>query len=227
MKKISIIFCLLYSITIDAQTNKAIPVKCTPCAPGNFTSIGQLKDVKPADKFYPDLKSLIEKYSIDIAPCTGEIFGGKQILTNMNFVQMLNTALDRMLEVIEEVSYKMSDEKRDEFSKKIFPQSYDRYKHFFTSIAQIKDLNESDCIFMHAQSLIERYGIDFTNQQGLLEANKPANAKNISLLLKSVFNLNKFDPAKYAKPTISKGDFAIMFNSVLGEYSNMITKALD
>jgi hypothetical protein len=81
--------------------------------------------------------------------------------------------------------------------------------------------------FIHASSLIERYGIDITTQQGLIEATRPVNPKNTALLLKSVFRLSKFDPAKYTKPTISKGDFSIMLNTVLGEYHQLITAALD
>jgi hypothetical protein len=145
MKKIILFLHGLAAFAAYSQNTQSASPPCVPCTPGVYTSIGQLKDVKTTDKFYPDLKLLIEKYSVDVTPCTYEIFGGKQILTNMQFIQMLNTALDFMLEDIAGTTEEMSEESRDAFMKKIMVQPYDRFKHYYTSTYQIKDLKQTDC----------------------------------------------------------------------------------
>jgi hypothetical protein len=42
------------------------------------------------------LQSLVERYSINVAACNKNTFGGNQILTNAALVQMLSTALQRL-----------------------------------------------------------------------------------------------------------------------------------
>lgn len=225
MKKIVTGFLLAAACSGFAQVPKNNTPICQPCAVLFATNINQVADVKKTDTYYTALAGLIEKYGIDLAPCDNKNLGGSLTLTTAMVIPMLNTALDRMTEVMNEAAVPLKDDKREELYSKLMPQQFDIYSHFFTSASQIVDLKETDCYYMHAQSLIERYGIDITNKEGLLEVDKPANGKTMAMLLKTVFGIENFNTEKYSSNVITKGTFLIMLYAALEDYNKKITTA--
>jgi hypothetical protein len=225
MKKIVIGFLLAGSYSGFAQVPKNSTPICRPCAVLFATNISQVEDVKKTDPYYTALAGLIEKYGIDLSPCDNKNLGGSLTLTTAMVIPMLNTALDRMTEVINEAAVPQKDDKREELYNKLMPHQFDVYKHLFTSASQLADLKETDCYYIHAQSLIERYGIDVTNKEGLLEVDKPANGKTMAMLLKNVFNIENFNTEKYSSTVITKGTFIIMLYAALEDYNKRITAA--
>jgi hypothetical protein len=225
MKKIVIVFLLASSYPGFTQVPKINTSICQPCAVLLATSISQVADVKKTDTYYIALSSLIEKYGIDLAPCDNKNLGGSLTLTTAMVIPMLNSALDRMNEIINEALAPIKDDKRAEIYSSLMPHQFDMYKHFFTSASQIVDLKEIDCYYIHAQSLIEQYSIDITNKEGLLEVDKPANGKTMAILLKDAFGIKNFNTEKYNSAVITKGTFIIMLHAALEEYDKKITAA--
>ncbi|WP_414519224.1 iron uptake porin [Nostoc sp. PCC 9305] len=68
-------------------------------AAGQVTSVSQLSDIKPTDWAFQALQSLVERYGV-IAGYTDGTFKGDRSLTRYEFAAGLNTALDRLNELI-------------------------------------------------------------------------------------------------------------------------------
>jgi hypothetical protein len=224
MKKLFIILSLVVSSVGFAQTKSAAS-KCELCTDYNFTSITQLEDVKETDAFYVHLQSLVERYSINIAPCNKTTFGTSEILTNAALLQMLSTSLQRISELKEVVIKDKTDAEKTKILEKIKFHPFDFFNHKYTTLSQVKDVKALDCYYQAAQILLEDYKIDITNKAGLLQADKPANGKNVGTLLKQVFGLSYFDVSKYSKNIITKGEFATMLNEALDQYNEMLSSA--
>ena len=64
-----------------------------------ITSVSQLNDVRPTDWAFTALQSLVERYGV-IAGYPDSTFRGKQALTRYEFAAGLNTALDKVNEII-------------------------------------------------------------------------------------------------------------------------------
>jgi S-layer homology domain len=65
----------------------------------DITSVSQLTDVDPTQCYYKDLQSLIERYGISVE-YSDNTFRGEQTMTRAEAVQLVNQALDRVLELI-------------------------------------------------------------------------------------------------------------------------------
>jgi hypothetical protein len=65
----------------------------------NVTSVSQLSDVRPTDWAFTALQSLVERYGV-IAGYPDRTFRGKQALTRYEFAAGLNSALDKVNEII-------------------------------------------------------------------------------------------------------------------------------
>ena len=150
MKTIVIGFLLAGSYTGFAQVSKNNSPICRPCAVLFATSISQVEDVKKTDTYYTALAGLIEKYGIDLAPCDNKNLGGSLTLTTAMVIPMLNTALDRMTEVINEAAVPLKDDKREELYSKLMPHQFDMYKHLFTSASQVVGL-KYNCFYFAAR----------------------------------------------------------------------------
>jgi len=66
---------------------------------GQVTSVSQLSDVQPTDWAFQALRSLVERYGI-ISGYPDGTFGGNRAMTRYEFAAALNTALDRISELI-------------------------------------------------------------------------------------------------------------------------------
>jgi hypothetical protein len=224
MKKLFIILSLVVSSVGFAQT-KSPDSKCELCNFYEFTSISQLEDVKETDAFYIHLQSLVERYSINVSACSKNTFGGSQILTNAAFAQMLSTALQRLDDLKAVVIDGKTEASKAKILEKIKFHSFDFFNHKYTTLSQVKDVKASDCYYQAAQILLEDYKIDITNKAGLMQADKPANGKNVGTLLKQVFGLTNLDVSKYSKDVITKGQFAMMLNETLDHFNEIMSSA--
>ncbi|MEI6328946.1 MAG: iron uptake porin [Pseudanabaena sp. ELA645] len=65
----------------------------------SVTSVSELSDVRPTDWAFTALQSLIERYSISLG-YPDRTFRGKQALSRYEFASTLNTALDKVNEII-------------------------------------------------------------------------------------------------------------------------------
>ncbi len=227
MKKIFLFAFLVSAFVGFAQSPVNKTSACNVCTSQDFTSISQLRDVKPTDLFFTDLQSLVERYGINVAACNATTFGGEQTLTNAMAVQMINNSLQRLAELKTFSVQAMETTKRDNALLKLNYKSFDLYKHKYKTVSKIKDLKASDCYYKDVQSLIEEFSVDVTNKKGLLQANLPANGKNLALLLKQVLTLKTWDITSYNKEKISKGEFATILNSALDEYNELIATTLN
>lgn len=63
------------------------------------TSISQLSDVQPSDWAFQALQSLVERYGV-IAGYPDTTFQGRRSLSRYEFAAVLNTALDRLNELV-------------------------------------------------------------------------------------------------------------------------------
>ena len=103
-----------------------------------------------------------------------------------------------------------------------FKISSDLHNHNFTSISQVKDVKETDCYYLDVQSLIEEYGIDITNKDGLLAADETINVADAAKILKKCWNLTNFDPKNYDKTNTTKANFIILFYDALNEFEKYL-----
>jgi hypothetical protein len=227
MKKIFLFAFLLSAFVGFAQSPVTKTSACNVCTSQDFTSISQLRDVKPTDLFFTDLQSLVERYGINVAACNATTFGGEQILTNAMAVQMINTSLQLLNELKQASVDGLEPTKKANALAKLKYTSFDLYKHKYKTVSKIKDLKASDCYYKDVQSLIENFSVDVTNKKGLLQANLPANGKNLALLLKQVLTLKTWDITSYNKEKISKGEFSTILNTALDKYNELIAITLN
>jgi hypothetical protein len=225
MKKLFVFLSLVISVVGFAQSGKPATSNCEVCVDYSFTSISQLEDVKETDAFYIHLQSLVERYGVNVAACNKTTFGGSKILTNAALVQMLSSSLLRIDELKEIVIKDKTEADKTKILAKIKFHSFDFYKHNYSSVKQVKDVSVMDCFYSDVEALLEKYEIDVTNKAGLLQASKPADGKNLGILLIKVFGLKNFDIKKYNKANITKAEFATMLNEALDEYNEMIAAA--
>ncbi|MBC7652778.1 MAG: hypothetical protein H7101_13620 [Deinococcales bacterium] len=209
---------------------------CSICSTVFPTSVNQLTDITKKDKCYTALQTLVEEWGVDVSLCSDYTFKPKDNFTNAMFVKLFNSTQDRINELIGTTFTEYTDEKgnsiagrsmknKDGYEKSaiILSQfSYDLHKHNFTSISQVKDVKETDCYYRDAQSLVERYGIDITNKEGLLAADEVINVADAAKILNKCWVLTKFDPKNYDKTNTTKSNFIVLFSDALNEYRKFL-----
>ncbi len=82
-----------------AQLSQPAPKPTGTFLQGQVTSVNQLVDVRPTDWAFQALQSLVERYSA-IAGYPNGLFGGNRAITRYEFAAGLNSALDRINELI-------------------------------------------------------------------------------------------------------------------------------
>jgi hypothetical protein len=224
INKIFFIFFNLVSLIGLAQTAKRSATSCKTCTNAFLTSVTQLKDIKESDACYIFLQSAVERYGMEVAPCNDSTFGGTQTLTTAMAVQMMASSLTNMDQLVKAFLEHVPKEKRGATEEKLKIRGFDMFNHGFKTVSRIKDLKAADCFYKQVQLLLEKFGIDLTNKQGLLAAVKPANGINMAAMLKIVYGLPDLDVSRYAKPIITKSDFVIMLDMVMDEYNEMVAE---
>jgi tellurite resistance protein len=226
------LFLLLIAVSIQifAQLPDPNAVQCGTCSNPIPWPTSVPVDVKPTDACYPALKNLIEKYAVDVSFCSDGTFNPEKNFTNGMWLNLLGSTMFRIREILStkfgEDNFGDSTTKEENFRKFVTLQNLfqiDLYNHHFEDEKQIKDVKENDeCYSLNAACLMGIYKIDFTNKEGLLDADERVNVEDVCKILKQIWYLQKFDEEKYTRGNISKADFIILFNDALEEYSSII-----
>ena len=201
MKKISRIF-LVFSLLFAFSAISAN---------AQITSISQVKDVKPGDKHYEALRSLVEVYGV-FEPLEGDTFRANDPLTREQFIIMLNEGLDQLMEV--------AAAEDESISTYELIQGYSANNTNITSISSIKDIKASYSYYDHLQSLVERYGIDICDADKNFRPAKTVTEKEFYTWITNIFGA-KVGGNPSAVKAITRSEFAIVmnaaFDSVVGK----------
>lgn len=227
MKKLISVLFVLPAFAGFGQSRIATSSNCDVCSDYVFTSISVLKDVKPTDAYYIPLQSLLERYSINVAPCSLTTFGGSQTLTNGALAQIMSSCLRVISELKKYTIIDKTNTEKIKIEAKVKFSGFDIFSHKYAVIGKVKDVKASDCYYPDVKTLIEDYKIDITNKAGLLQASKPANGKNAGIMLKQVFGLTNINLSKFTKPTITKSEFVMLLSDALDEYNEMLGAAIE
>jgi hypothetical protein len=182
---------------------------CVLSANAQITSISQVKDVKTTDKHFLALQSLVERYGV----FSEEKFRANDPLTREDFIVLLNSSLDRLLELA--VS---TDEHID---------VNEIYTHFsanntnINSISQIKDIKDTYSQYVHLQSLIERYGIDICDADKNFRPSKTVTEKEFYTWIAKIFN-GSINSSPSATKAITRSEWVIVMNAALDSVNERI-----
>jgi hypothetical protein len=234
MKFYIAIVSLFFSSICIAQYNTTV-VK--PCEYKYPTSITQIADAKPSDVYYTALENLIERFGVIALDNNDTKFYQNEIFTNAKWVVILNSCLGRMNELVESTF----EEKRDA-NGKLLPSEenadsgtasykkmiirsqtmFETYNHKLEKINEIKDIKETDCFYEAAYMLIERWHLDFTNEDGLMHPTDPVNVGDVERIIQHVFFYQDFKISQYTKGKMTKAEAAIMMSDVLDRYITVL-----
>ncbi len=196
-----------------------MPVTDSPNVP--LTSVSQFKDVKPTDKYYPALQSLVERYGV-VEAYSDRTFRGGQPLTREQFVVILNSSLDRLNELIAtaEADYDPQD---DTYNLGIaeYMTSYDANETNITSISQLKDIKASYSNYQELESMVERYGIILADKDKNFRPQQAVTEKEFYLWISKIFSATVSGTQSATKP-ITRGDAIMIFNSALDSINDQI-----
>jgi S-layer homology domain len=192
---LSILFTLI-AVSVNAQ---------------NITSISQIKDVKPTDKHYSALQSLVERYGV----FSDRTFRANDPLTREEFVVLLNNGLDRINEIM-----RSGDE--EIFLLELI-ESFSANEPKITSMSQIRDINASYSKYTDLESLIERYGIDICDKDKYFRPTKPVTEKEFSTWIAKIFH-GSVSSNPSATKALTRSDWAIVMNAAFDSVNERIAE---
>jgi S-layer homology domain len=204
MKKINLRFLIL-------------PILCaliTVSANAQITSISQIKDVQPTDKHFMALQSLVERYGV----FSEEKFRANDPLTREEFVVLLNSSLDRLMDLAAS-----TDE--DIAAYEVFT-GFSANNTNITSISQIKDIKASYNQYVHLQSLTERYGIDICDADKNFRPTKTVTEKEFYTWIAKIFN-GSINSSPSATKAITRSEWIIVMNDALDSVNERIAALVD
>ena len=190
-------------------------------ANAQITSVSQLKDVKPTDKYYAAVQSLVEKYGV-LDPFPDYTFRGGQPLTREQFVVLINNGLDRL----GEVDAASTEGERDDIGFLAYIHGYDAHQTNITSMSQIKDSSPTDEHFIAEQSLVERYGIILADADKNFRPTKSVTEKEFYDWLSGIFGATISGSPSPTK-AISRGEAVIVINAALDSLNAEIAADAD
>lgn len=191
---LSILFALL-AVSANAQ---------------NITSISQIQDVKPTDKHYVALQSLVERYGV----FSDRVFRANDPLTREEFVVLLNDGLNRMIE--------LAATAEEEVYPSELIENFSANETNITSISQIKDINTGYNKYLDLQSLTERYGINICDKDKYFRPTKPVTEKEFYTWVTKIFR-GSINSNPSATQAISRSDWAIVMNEAFDSVNERIT----
>ncbi len=192
------ILFVLFAVSVNAQ----------------ITSISQIKDVKPTDKHFMALQSLVERYGV----FSDNPFDANDPLTREEFAVLLNKSLDMLLELAASTG---EDIDVNEI-----------YTHFsanetnITSISQIKDIKASYDQYIHLQSLTERYGIDICDKDKNFRPEKTVTEKEFYTWIAKIFN-GSANSSPSATKAVTRSEWVIVMEAALDSVNEKIAKIVD
>jgi S-layer homology domain len=190
MKKINLrflilpILCALLAISVNAQ----------------IESITEVKDVKPTDKFYVALQSLIENYEIDLTD-KDDMFRAGDAVTRLDFAFMLDSGFDW---ITKKYGQNLLDLKL-----------YERFSVNnlnLTSVDEIKDISKKDYYWGTVKVLTERYGIDICDADKNFRPTKHVTEKEFYTWIAKIFDGN-IGGNPSATKALTRGEFVIVMNA--------------
>ncbi len=183
-------------------------------ANAQITNISQVKDVQPTDKHYLALQSLVERYGV----FSDEKFRGNDPLTREEFVVLLNSSLDMLVELAAS-----TDE--DITADELF-NSFSANQTNITSISQIKDIKASYDQYIHLESLTERYGIDICDADKNFRPTKTVTEKEFYTWIAKIFN-GSANSNPSATKSITRSEWIIVMEAALESVNERIAKIVE
>lgn len=200
LSKIGLIFSLLCCSFISANAQ--------------ITSISQIKDVQPTDKHYMALQSLVERYGV----FSDEKFRGNDPLKREEFVVLLNSSLDRLMELAASTD--------EDFAAYELFTGFSANNTNITSISQIKDIKASYSQYIHLQSLVERYGIDICDADKNFRPTKTVTEKELYTWIAKIFN-GSANSSPSATKAITRSEWIIVMEAALDSVNEKIATLVD
>ena len=187
----------------------------------NFTSISQLKDMKPSDSYYQAVQSLTKRYGV-MYVYNDRKFHAERRLTRGQLISFLNSSLDRVNEIMAAASadsrvpvkFGYCSDKSLAINE-IFRVECSLYKNNVTSVSQIKDVKSTDTYFVNLQSLTERYNIKLIDPDNYFRSSKPVTKTEFYDLMNLIFNYRPVGSPLVTKKPITRGEFITFFNKML------------
>ena len=187
----------------------------------NFTSILQLKDMKPSDSYYQAVQSLTKRYGV-MYVYNDRKFHAERRLTRGQLISFLNSSLDRVNEIMAAASadsrvpvkFGYCSDKSLAINE-IFRVDCSLYKSNVTSVSQIKDVKSTDTYFVNLQSLTERYNIKLIDPDNYFRSSKPVTKKEFYDLMNLIFNYRPVGSPLVTKKPLTRGEFITFFNKML------------
>ncbi len=209
--------CLLFIVPAHGQmAPKTTPTPSKGSAP--VTSVSQIKDVKPSDKFYPALQSLVERYGC-FSTYADYTFRANDPLTREAFVVLFNNCLDRL----NELSAAAESESDNPFDITQLFKSYSAAGTNLTSISQLKDIKASYEYYVELQSFVERYGVDISDADKNFRPNKNVSEKEFYEWIGKIFGAS-IEGIPSATKIITRGDFIMVMNNAIENDSEKIAE---
>jgi hypothetical protein len=181
-------------------------------ANAQITSISQIKDVKSTDQHYQALQSLIERYDVFEAYPDGT-FRANQPLTRKQFVILLDSGLDRLMEMANE-------EDQEILASQLF-RPYSFNNSHISAVSQIKDLRPSDDYYAKLESLVERYGIDIIDADKNFRPEKSVTEKEFYTWIGKIFG-GAAEGTPSATRMVSRSEWVMVMNSAFDAVSERI-----
>ena len=178
-------------------------------ANAQITSISQIKDVKPTDKHYQALQSLVERYGV----FSDETFRANDPLTREDFVVLLNRGLDQLMEI--------ADSADEDIAAHELIAFFSANETNITSISQIKDIKASYNQYIHLESLIERYGIDICDKDKNFRPTKTVTEKEFYTWIAKIFN-GTANSNPSATKAVTRSEWVIVMNAALDSVNERI-----
>ena len=210
-----LLLCVFFVISATAQMSAPKPSPTPSKGAASVTSVSQIKDVKPSDKFYPALESLVERYGC-FSPYADYTFRANDPLTREAFVVLFNNCLDRL----NELAAAASD---DDFDITQLFNNYSAAGTNLTSISQLKDIQASYEYYVELQSAVERYGVDISDADKNFRPNKSVSEKEFYEWIGKIFGAS-IEGTPSATKIITRGEFIIVMNNAIENDSEKIAE---
>jgi S-layer homology domain len=178
-----------------------------------ITTVQQIEDVRPADRYFDSVQSLTERFGVMYVYNDGK-FHAERNLTRAQLSSFLNDILYRLYELVA-ASNADTANKPIEIREFIYAYSHSSKPKPVDSTAQIKDINQTDPYFIHLGSLTERWDIDLTDADNYFRPKKTITNKEFYNLIEGVFGYAPNNPKVVNNRPITRGEFIVAFNDVL------------
>ncbi len=189
------LFCAFFVISENAQ----------------ITEISEIKDVKPTDKYYKALQSLIENYEIDLTD-KDDMFRAGDAVTRLDFAFTLDSGFNSIV----------GKSGQDLFVFKLY-ERFSVNNLGLTSVDEIIDISKKDYYWGTVKVLTEKYGIDICDADKNFRPTKQITEREFYTWIAKIFDGN-IGGNPSATKALTRGEFVIVMNAALENVSANILK---